>query len=1291
MLHRSLLAGILVAGMVQAAPITQRIVYYDATQDASWVNNAGGVAAWFQNKGFTAKNAAELTAWMEARTGGADGSVVVMTMGTLPAGLLTPEDASCLLRRYLDAGGRVVWMGDAALAITTVAGKHQVARGGPAGVLKSVLDVDFVWDEETADLPPQLTAAGQRWGLPPGSAGSCVRAVESESVTACLSGCENSASIWLKNTNPKYPLSGFIASAHGVDGNKPETFAEFYPLATFDGAGEMAATDEPPVHWRVVDPKYPCTDVLVAGCTVREAGAEGDGVTDDTAAFQTALRVVAKAGGGAVFVPEGRYVLRGRLTVPQGVTLRGELETPDPARPLRGAVLMAYAGRGDDKARPFLSLKPSSGVKGLAIWYPEQDAANITPYPFTIRHASEATVEDVDLVNAYQGIDVGPGGNGTHMVRNVYGTPLATGIQIDNCFDTGRLENVRFMPGYWSGCGLPGAPAADGPHAAWMRANGVAVRMNRIDWECCTFLHLSGYHFGVEARPSRHSPPINNGGPPYGHFYGCEITDCTDAFLAADARFPGFLFTHCVLAGSDAAIKTEPTFTSFLGFHSCTLRGDARSMDMRGTLAASAAFQRCEFSGEAAFDAGGFSMLGCKFDSPGNHLAIGPSTRVATVAGCEFQGAARIRNASDSEQIKISDAPLPESPRPPVIAWKPDRVVKPARSDLYVVTDAAFGAKKDAFSDDTAAIQKALTAAGRAGGGVVFLPGGEYAIRGNLSVPTGVELRGTYDVSNKACDRGTILRVFTGRGKADDPPMMIMAPHSGLRGVIFVYPEQKYDAIVPYPFTVQGRGEDIYVVNVNGGNPYQFLDFTSHGCNRHYLDRVFGAPLKVGIAVGGGSGGGEVRNANLNPGWWTFSHFRDCPGTPPPGQGHGEDPVAVYVENNLDAIVYGDCTGELEFNSAVCPARYGVHFVTEFVRESGRGAAVTLLGHASDTAQVDALFAGLAPEGVDFINTNLAAYVRPDPCFCGGRIGSEARFYNTATWGAPASSATIASGRLRFEVACFNTYGPFLAQGGTIALTNTRLLANAAGGEELAVSNGGGIELTGNTTLRGMRLKAGTPAGAVNRQFETQWAPPAVATGEPPLARWLAGAGDTTVARDATGHGFDGRMESVATAPNRGRDGVAYEFSGAGGVTIDPGKLPPLKAFSVEAWVFPEQLGTFQNLVSWEGRLLLRLNSAEEENRIACFVPLADGAMEPRASGPVARLGVWQHVAAVWDGVSLQLYVDGHAAADVARTGRLGPSRGAIFLGQGFKGRLGDVRFYSRPLAEEEIRAHAAP
>ena len=53
-----------------------------------------------------------------------------------------------------------------------------------------------------------------------------------------------------------------------------------------------------------------------------------------------------------------------------------------------------------------------------------------------------------------------------------------------------------------------------------------------------------------------------------------------------------------------------------------------------------------------------------------------------------------------------------------------------------------FGAKADGTSDDTAALQAALTAVEKNGGGVVYLPRGRYQVNGTLSLPPMTVLRG---------------------------------------------------------------------------------------------------------------------------------------------------------------------------------------------------------------------------------------------------------------------------------------------------------------------------------------------------------------------------------------------------------------------------------------------------------------------------------------------------------------------------------------------------------------------
>ncbi|MBL3669041.1 hypothetical protein JL475_24220 [Streptomyces sp. M2CJ-2] len=56
---------------------------------------------------------------------------------------------------------------------------------------------------------------------------------------------------------------------------------------------------------------------------IKDFGAQGDGVTDDTAAAQAAIGAASTAGGGTLYVPAGRYILNGSLTWASGVSAIG--------------------------------------------------------------------------------------------------------------------------------------------------------------------------------------------------------------------------------------------------------------------------------------------------------------------------------------------------------------------------------------------------------------------------------------------------------------------------------------------------------------------------------------------------------------------------------------------------------------------------------------------------------------------------------------------------------------------------------------------------------------------------------------------------------------------------------------------------------------------------------------------------------------------------------------------------------------------------------------------------------
>jgi polygalacturonase len=56
---------------------------------------------------------------------------------------------------------------------------------------------------------------------------------------------------------------------------------------------------------------------------VKDFGAAGNGVWDDTAAINAAISVAASQNGGVVFFPAGTYITSSTINLPAGVWLRG--------------------------------------------------------------------------------------------------------------------------------------------------------------------------------------------------------------------------------------------------------------------------------------------------------------------------------------------------------------------------------------------------------------------------------------------------------------------------------------------------------------------------------------------------------------------------------------------------------------------------------------------------------------------------------------------------------------------------------------------------------------------------------------------------------------------------------------------------------------------------------------------------------------------------------------------------------------------------------------------------------
>ncbi len=315
-----------------------------------------------------------------------------------------------------------------------------------------------------------------------------------------------------------------------------------------------------------------------------------------------------------------------------------------------------------------------------------------------------------------------------------------------------------------------------------------------------------------------------------------------------------------------------------------------------------------------------------------------------------------------------------------------------------LAADKPTGVIGNGIADDTAAIQAALDTQGKTGG-EVFLPPGQYLVRGSLRVPTGVILRGSWDAPHHgAWDKGTTLAVTGGRGQEDGPTAVELAESSSIQGVTMVWPEQKWDAITAYPWAIHGQGMHNDVENVTFINAYQGIKIGVPWSELHLIRNVFGCVLRRGIFIDTTSDIGRIENVHFNEHYWARSHY--------PHITTGSDkPVTVYTEANLEAFIFGRTDWEYVLNTFVFGARVGYRFIHTQAGEcngqfSGIGADGCHVG-----VQIDAI----QPIGIQVTNGEFTTFTgEPNAgVVVAPSAGGAAQFVNCNFWSNPGGVARL--------------------------------------------------------------------------------------------------------------------------------------------------------------------------------------------------------------------------------------------------------------------------------------------
>ncbi len=309
-----------------------------------------------------------------------------------------------------------------------------------------------------------------------------------------------------------------------------------------------------------------------------------------------------------------------------------------------------------------------------------------------------------------------------------------------------------------------------------------------------------------------------------------------------------------------------------------------------------------------------------------------------------------------------------------------------------------YGAKGDGQTDDTAAFQRALNAAGKAGGGTVLAPRGVYRFAGHLNVPPAVTLKGVWEsvpAHNglrdpglpKPTDDGTTFLVTEGAGRDDGPAFITLNTNSTLKGVVLYYPDQPADEVPkPYPWAIAMRGKNPAVLDCELLNPYQAIDATHN--ERHLIRNVHGQPLRCGVRVDAIYDIGRIENVHFNP-WWSMK-----PKLFAWQKAHGE--AFVFARSDWQYVLNTFC--------------FGYHVGYRFVQSPAGVCNGNFLGIGADDCETAVVVDQSAPMGLLITNGQFVSFRGPNPTMVevAPTHTGTVRFVNCAFWGPCHQIARIA-------------------------------------------------------------------------------------------------------------------------------------------------------------------------------------------------------------------------------------------------------------------------------------------
>lgn len=559
---------------------------------------------------------------------------------------------------------------------------------------------------------------------------------------------------------------------------------------------------------RIAPAKFAAQDVIIADIVVDQGnyGADATGAADSTAAIQRAIDDCYAAGGGTVFLPDGTYKVTGNITVRAFVTLRGDWQDPDTGTKY-GTIIKADVASTDEDLPALFSIMGSAGVMGLTVYYPEQDINDVKPYPYTfyIPGGHEGfmlqSVTNCTVINGYKGIAACINGGGHEMMT------------IDNVKGTflyrGATAYNQSDVGTWKNLTIS--------NKYWAGAGAAFNSPERSELDAYTRKNAIGLVLGDLE---------------WTQFANIEIADCKYGIHIVKGmriEFAGSLF-NVRIERCDVGIQVDSidarwgmivAKSQIYGSENAIMNNTFGVVKLAGT----------ELSGGQAGGKFVVKNIGQLFDFIKSLFRYGINANRKYLIECDNL---------DGYTVDYSAAPY-----------------KPAENLFTVQAD------KTGAVNASPAIQAALDLAAGAGG-VVYIPAGKYRMNEPVTVPAGVELRGSSSVPTRdqpGSSRGTVILAYYGLnpGNPDtDTALITLGTNAGVRGIRIFFPENTcvrpgaLGTVQTGSYAIRGSGSGVYVINSAIAAAYNGIDF--RGCDNHHIKKFVSCCYNNAIVAGGSNG-----------------------------------------------------------------------------------------------------------------------------------------------------------------------------------------------------------------------------------------------------------------------------------------------------------------------------------------------------------------------------------------------------------------------------------------------------